>query len=122
MLLRNLRGSLFQKGIEVVWEEWLRQVMTVASSMALFAIRGRSKAAHRDAERFGLHLADQLPSIPVRKPNIADQDIEVGRRDHLEGGSHIPHAADLVPLLLKIAGQVRQAIFVVFDKENSQAA
>ena len=96
-------------------------MMLVARGEALFAIRAGSKAAHRDSERFGLHLADQLPSIAVWKPNIADQDIEVGRRGHLDGGSHIPHAADLMPLLLKIPCQVSQAIFVVFNKENSQA-
>ncbi len=110
-----------QEGIEIIRKEWLRQVMFVARGMALFKIRAGSEAAHRDSERFGRHLAEQLPSIAVWKPKIADQDVEVGRGDHLEGRSHIAHAADLVPLLLKIAGQVSQAIFVVFDNENSQA-
>jgi CBS domain-containing protein len=95
--------------------------MFVARGMALFAIGARSEAAHRDSERFWLHLAEQLPSIAVWKPKIADQDVEAGRGNHLEGGSHIAHAANLVPLLLKIAGQVSQAIFVVFDNKNSQA-
>jgi hypothetical protein len=120
-LFRNLRGSLFQKGIEIVREEWLRQVMLVASGKAFFTIRAGPKTAHRDSERFGRHLADQFPSVAVWKPNIADQNIEVGRRDHLNGGSDIPHAADLMPQLLKIPCQVSQAIFVVFNKENSQA-
>jgi len=110
-----------QKGVEIVREEWLRQVMLVASGKAFFTIRAGSKAAYRYSERFGRHLADQLRSIAVWKPNIADQDIEVGRRDHLNGGSHIPHAADLMPQLLKIPCQVSQAIFVVFNEENSQA-
>ena len=110
-----------QEGIEIIRKEWLRQVMFVARGMALFKIRAGSEAAHRDSERFGRHLAEQLPSIAVWKPNIADQDIEVRGRDHRNGGSHIPRAADLMPQLLKIPCQVSQAIFVVFNKENSQA-
>ena len=67
-----------QKDVEIVRKEWFRQVMFVARGMALLAIRASSEAAHRDSKWSGLHLAEQLPSIAVWKPKIADQDIEVG--------------------------------------------
>jgi hypothetical protein len=117
----NLRGSLLQKGIEVIREKGLRQVVPVAGGMAFLAIRTGTEAAHRNSERFDFHLADQLPPIPVRKPDIADQHIEAGGRDRIESGGHVVHGADLMPDLLKVPRQVGQGVFVVFNKKNSQA-
>ena len=117
----NLRGSLLQKGVEIVREKGLRQVVLVARGLAFLAIRTGSESTHRDSERFGFQLADQLPAVPVRKPDIADQHIEAGGRDRTESGGHIAHGADVMPELLKVPRQVGQGVFVVFNKKNSQA-
>ena len=42
-------------------------------------------------------------------------------RERLYGGSHVPDAADLVPLALEILRQVGQRVFMVFDNKDSQA-
>ena len=115
------QGGLFQQGIEVVREEGFRQVVPVSGLTALLVIRASPEAAHRDSERLRVDLADQLPAIPVRESYVTDQDIEFRIRERLYGGSHVPDAADLMPLVLQILRQVGQRVFMVFDNKDSQA-
>jgi hypothetical protein len=76
-LFRKSQGGLFQQGIEVIGEEWLRQVVSVSGLTALLVIRASPKAAYRDSERLRVELADQLPAIPVRQSYVTDQDIKI---------------------------------------------
>src|SRR5260370_38649279 len=65
-------------------------------------------------------LFQKQPTIAVRQPDIADQDIAPRFRNFAQSRFHVACDKDLVAQMLQVQFDVSHLVFMIFDQEYSK--
>lgn len=97
-------------------------MMTITGRLAFDPVRIQAEAAHGDGKRRPRRRRrpQQLPAVPVRQPDVGDQDVAV-RFGHLIAGlRHASRCQNRVTHRLEIASHPFERVAVVLHQENPQ--